>query len=168
MNLSEIKAIYDERKKTTDHESLKKIRTAIENKVRETRIEIEKQLDSNNIKEALENFKTLNDFRKDLSGSFKEISNQFATVKTKLEKKFNEIYIVFSGRFSSTSLCIFNIDDEMENGVMACFDNLIEFSKFKFELIGKKFLQFSNIFPSIYLFTFCFVLLFFVTKSQMK
>ena len=139
MNLAEIKAIYDERKKSTDHESLKKIRTSIEIKVRETKTEIEQQLERNNIKEALENYKTLNVFRNDLSGSFKEINNHFATVKARVEKKFNEIYNIFNSRFSSTHLCIFTINDEMEACVQTSFDNLIEFSKFKFELTGEKF-----------------------------
>ena len=135
VDTEKIKTIYEERKIANDHESLALICSAIESKVKEIKSITEQQLDQYQIREALENYKILFKFRKELGYLTKEIHNQFAVVKSKSEKKFMEVYSSFSGRFGSTQQI-----DEVKTDLRD-FEFLIEFSKLKIEMLGKFFLN---------------------------
>ena len=91
-----------------------------------------------NIKEALEKYKHLDEFRKGLGGSFKEINVHCTAIKTKIEKKFNVIFSSMTSGFISSQVSISSISDEMESNVQSSFESFIEFSRFKKEFAGKK------------------------------
>ena len=136
LNLEKIKTIYEERRKKSDHESLKIIRNTILIKVKEIKAEIEQHLERCNIRDTLEKFKILYNYKKDFAILIKEIDSHFTTIKSKIEKKFNEIYRNFNSIFGGAQrIC------EIETDILSDFSNLIEFSKFKIESNGKMFIN---------------------------